>query len=77
MNKLSNQSKDDVISIDSIIDALYDVISGEKGAERDWDRERYLFHPEARLIVIRKEESGYLDTKVMTPDEFIQYAQPF
>ena len=77
MNKLSNQYKDDVISIDSIIDALYDVISGEKGEERDWDRERYLFHPEARLIVVRKEDNGYLDTKVMTPDEFIQYAQPF
>ena len=45
MNKLSNQYKDDVISIDSIIDALYDVISGEKGEERDWDRERYLFIP--------------------------------
>ena len=48
MNKLSNEYKDDVISIDSIIDALYDVISGEKGEERNWDRERYLFHPEAR-----------------------------
>jgi len=44
MNKLSNQYKDDVISIDSIIDALYDVISGEKGEERNWDRERYLLH---------------------------------
>jgi len=77
MNKLSNQYKDDVISIDSIIDALYDVISGEKGEERNWDRERYLFHPEARLIVVRKEDNGTLDTKVMMPDDFIQYAQPF
>ena len=77
MNKLSNQYKADVISIDSIIDALYDVISGEKGEERNWDRERYLFHPEARLIVVRKEDNGNLDTKVMMPDEFIQYAQPF
>ena len=77
MNKLSNEYKDDVISIDSIIDALYDVISGEKGEERNWDRERYLFHPEARLIVVRKEDNGILDTKVMTPDEFIQYAQLF
>ena len=76
MNKLSKQYKKDVSSIDSIIDALYEVISGEKGEERDWDRERNLFHPEARLIVIKKEDN-HLETKIMTSDEFIQYAKPF
>ena len=30
----------DVESIEAIIDALYDVISGETGAPRDWDRMR-------------------------------------
>ena len=77
MNKLLNEYKDDVISINSIINALYDVISGEKGEERNWDRERNLFHSEARLIVVRKDDDGSLDTKVMTSGEFIQYAQPF
>ena len=28
----------DVESVDTIIKALYEVISGEKGEERDWDR---------------------------------------
>ena len=77
MNKLLNEYKDDVISINSIINALYDVISGERGEERNWDRERNLFHSEARLIVVRKDDDGSLDTKVMTSGEFIQYAQPF
>ena len=77
MNKLLNEYKDDVISINSIINALYDVISGEKGEERNWNRERNLFHSEARLIVVRKDDDGSLDTKVMTSGEFIQYAQPF
>ena len=76
MNKLSKQYKKDVSSIGSIIDALYEVISGEKGEERDWDRERNLFHPEARLIVIKKEDN-HLETKIMTSDKFIQYAKPF
>ena len=76
MNKLTKQYKKDVSSIGSIIDALYEVISGEKGEERDWDRERNLFHPEARLIVIKK-ENNHLETKIMTSDEFIQYAKPF
>ncbi|HEX8845661.1 MAG TPA: hypothetical protein VF791_13500 [Pyrinomonadaceae bacterium] len=40
----------DVASIDSIINALYDVISGPAGKKRDWDRFRSLFAPGARLI---------------------------
>ena len=76
MNKLTKQYKKDVSSIGSIIDALYEVISGEKCEERDWDRERNLFHPEARLIVVKKEDN-HLETKIMTSDEFIQYAKSF
>lgn len=40
----------DVSSIDAIINAAYDVISGPAGKKRDWDRERSLFLPGARLI---------------------------
>jgi len=40
----------DVASIDAIIAASYDVISGPVGKKRDWDRERSLFVPGARLI---------------------------
>lgn len=40
----------DVASIDAIIAAAYDVISGPAGKKRDWDRERSLFLPAARLI---------------------------
>jgi hypothetical protein len=40
----------DVSSVDGIIAALYDVISGPAGKERDWDRLRSLFIPGARLM---------------------------
>jgi hypothetical protein len=40
----------DVESIDAIIAATYDVISGPAGKKRDWNRERSLFYPGARLI---------------------------
>ena len=40
----------DVESIDALIAASYDVISGPAGKKRDWDRERSLFYPGARLI---------------------------
>lgn len=39
----------DVQSVDAVLTAMYDVISGPAGP-RDWDRERNLFHPDARLM---------------------------
>ena len=69
------QSKDyskDTRSIESTVHALYDVISGEPGSARDWDRFKNLFKPEARLIPSRKDDQGNLTIKAMTPDEYIQ-----
>ena len=40
----------DVKSLDAIILALYDVISGPAGQERDWERMKSLFIPEGRLM---------------------------
>jgi len=40
----------DVASIDAIVTAAYEVISGPAGKKRDWDRERSLFLSRARLI---------------------------
>jgi hypothetical protein len=48
MSNSANHS--DVGSIEAIIAAAYDVISGPAGKKRDWDRERSLFFPGARLI---------------------------
>ena len=43
-------NSDDVSSIDAIITAAYAVISGPAGKPRNWDRERSLFFPGARVI---------------------------
>jgi hypothetical protein len=48
--KTSDINPADVVSIDAIIAATYDVISGPAGKKRDWDRERSLFISGARLI---------------------------
>jgi hypothetical protein len=49
-----NADPNDVASIDAIITAAYDGISGPAGEKRDWDRERSLFYPGARLIPTAK-----------------------
>jgi hypothetical protein len=69
------QTKDyssDVKSIDAIIAALYNVISGEPNTERDWERFRNLFKPEARLIPTRKAETGELTLRALTPEDYIK-----
>jgi hypothetical protein len=68
----------DVASVDSIIAAVYDVISGPASKKRDWDRMRSLFVPGARLIPTgpRSQSGGYGST-VLTVDEFIQRSNPF
>lgn len=65
----------DVKSVDAIIATLYDVISGEPGTPRDWDRFRNLFKPESRLIPTRKSENGELILKALTPEEYVTLFQ--
>jgi hypothetical protein len=48
--KVNGVYPSDVDSIDHIIAAVYDVISGPAGQKREWDRMRSLFVPGARLI---------------------------
>jgi hypothetical protein len=65
----------DVASIDSILAALYDVISGPAGAPRDWDRLRSLCVPEARLIPVVTKD-GASAVRVMDVDTYIKLADP-
>ena len=75
MNAHSGPRADDVQSIDAIIAAIYDVISGPAG-ERDWGRDRHLFLPQARLIRTGKRPDGSVRYQVMTVDEFAADAAP-
>lgn len=73
-----SQTKDyskDVKSVDAVIAALYDVISGEPNSPRDWERFKYLFKPEARLIPTRKDDKGELTIKALSPEEYVQLFQ--
>jgi len=64
----------DVESVDAIVAAVYDVISGPAGQARDWDRWRSLFIPEARLISVGRTQDGTNRYRVMTPEDYVQGA---
>ena len=68
----------DVSSVDAIMKAVYDVISGDADKVRDWDRFRSLFHKDARLIPAGKNaKTGLFQANAATPDEYIKRAAPF
>jgi len=68
-----NANPADVKSLDAIITALYDVISGPAGQERDWTRFRSLFVPGARLIpTIHPRDGTAPRTAVMTPEQYAE-----
>jgi hypothetical protein len=67
----------DVHSVDAIVAALYDVISGPAGQPRDWKRMRSLFIPDARLIPTRHSKTGSgADVLPLTVDQYIERAGP-
>ncbi len=64
----------DVESVDAIVAAVYDVISGPAGEERDWNRFRSLFRPEARLIPARNQQDGSLSILFWGPEDYVARA---
>lgn len=65
----------DVATLDAIMKSVYDVISGDAGKERDWDRFRTLFHKDARLIPSGKNaQTGIIGARVLSPEEYISRA---
>ncbi|MCO6510442.1 MAG: hypothetical protein J5I65_06580 [Aridibacter famidurans] len=68
----------DVESVDSIIAALYDSISGGAGVERDWDRFNNLFVEDARLIPVQKNpQTGILRAVTLTPKGYVERSGKF
>lgn len=67
----------DVSSIDAIMAATYDVISGPAGQKRDWDRFRSLFLPGARLIPAGPKKTGEVSARTLSPDDYAKFGEPY
>lgn len=66
----------DVSSIDAIIAAVYDVISGPAGKKRDWDRMRSLFMPGARLIPTGPRPAGGYGSRALMVEDYVTRGTP-
>jgi hypothetical protein len=74
MQPAGTVKQEDVASVDAIIAALYDVISGPAGQMRDWDRFRGLFATGARLIPTGRRSDGSQVMRVLTPEDYVNTA---
>ena len=71
--KVPAPKAEDVQSVDAIMHAAYDVISGPAGP-RDWNRFRSLFLPQARFTQVGKGPDGAAFVILWNVDEFIRDA---
>ena len=66
----------DVATVDSIVAALYDTISGPAGKVRDWDRLRHLFRPDGRMVVHSMNKEGVINTRALSLEDYISRTTP-
>lgn len=63
---------DKVQTLDTTIETLYNVISGEAGEKRDWELFKFLFTSDAMLIPSGTNQEGKIGYRAMTPDGYIE-----
>lgn len=81
LNALAQTAKEanpaDVSSLEAIMKAVYDVISGDADKPRDWDRFRSLFYKDARLIPSGKNaQTGVISARALSAEDYVTLASP-
>ena len=61
----------DVGSVDGVVTAYYDVISGPAGQPRQWSRDRTLYIPEIRFVSMSQSKEGKPVARTMTHQQFV------
>jgi hypothetical protein len=66
----------DVSTLDGVLHALYEVLSGPAGQRRDWERYRSLFVDGARLLVVVAVPGEKPRVRQLTVNDYIQRVEP-
>ncbi|MBF6024641.1 hypothetical protein [Lysobacter niastensis] len=74
---MNTQWWQDTQDIPRLVRAIYECISGPAGAPRDWERFRYLQHPQARSLRTVVEGDGSTRARVFDVDSYIEDVAPF
>jgi hypothetical protein len=66
---------EDVGSIDGMIKAYYEVVSGPAGAPRDWARDATLYRPYTRFVAVSTED-GKLVVRELDHQQYVDWSDP-
>ncbi len=58
-------------SIENIVSSIYEVVSGKKGEERNWELMKIIFHPDARLIMNYTNKEGEHEIYFYSVEDYI------
>ena len=67
---------EDVATIDGILHAFYDVISGPAGQPRQWSRDRTLYIPDVHFVSLSTDSAGHVRADVVTHQMFVDRSNP-
>jgi hypothetical protein len=62
---------EDVASMDGIMKAFYEVISGPAGQARQWSRDRSLYIPDVRFVSMSEDKAGHPKATVVSHQQFV------
>lgn len=68
---------EDVSTIEGIVKASYETISGGVGVPRQWGRDRTLFAPSVRYISISKDKAGTIKVRTSDYQEYLDESDDF
>ncbi len=66
----------DVSTIDGIVKAFYETISGGKNIPRQWSRDKTLYTPDVRFVAM-SENGGKIRANVMNHDQYVNGSNDF
>jgi hypothetical protein len=66
---------EDVSTIDGMIKAYYEIVSGPAGQPRQWDRDATLYIPGVRFVIISEDAEGKATAQSMTHQQFVDSSE--
>jgi len=66
---------EDVSTIDGMIKAYYEVVSGPAGQPRQWDRDATLYIPNVRFVIVSEDAVGKTTAVSMSHQEFVDMSE--
>ena len=66
---------EDVSTIDGMVRAYYEVVSGPAEKKREWGRDRTLYIPDIRFLIFREDKDGRTSIRTLTHQEFVDESE--